>query len=104
MHTFASPLRTALQVAPDKTALVDGESTFSFRALNERCERLAAALHAMGVGKGDRVCIYLPMILELPIVMLGCARIGAIHSVVFGGFAANELADTTPTMIVVPTR
>jgi acetyl-CoA synthetase len=58
--------------------------------LREVC-RLANALKARGVEKGDRVCIYLPMIPELPIAMLACARIGAIHSVVFGGFSAESL-------------
>jgi len=48
-------------------------------------------MRSLGVKKGDRVCIYLPMILELPIAMLACARIGAIHSVVFGGFSAESL-------------
>ena len=49
-------------------------------------------LAGLGVGKGDRVIIYMPMIPEAVIAMLACARIGAVHSVVFGGFAANELA------------
>jgi acetyl-CoA synthetase len=60
--------------------------------LDEVC-RFANALKARGVGKGDRVAIYLPMIPELPVAMLACARIGAIHSVVFAGFSAQALAD-----------
>lgn len=52
----------------------------------------SAALRAKGVRKGDVVAIYLPMIIELPVVMLACARIGAIHSVVFAGFSADSLA------------
>ena len=55
--------------------------------------RFANALKSTGVKKGDRVAIYLPMILELPIAMLACARIGVIHSVVFGGFSADSLAE-----------
>ena len=65
-----------------------------------RWRRSAAVLQELGVGKGDRVIIYMPMIPEAAIAMLACARIGAIHSVVFGGFAATELAtridDATP--------
>ena len=61
-------------------------------------------LQSLGVGKGDRVIIYMPMIPEAPIAMLACARIGAVHSVVFGGFASNELAvrinDAQPKVIV----
>lgn len=49
-------------------------------------------LRGVGVGKGDAVCIYLPMIAELPVAMLACARIGAVHSVVFAGFSAESLA------------
>ena len=60
--------------------------------LREVC-RLANGLRALGIGRGDRVTIYMPMIPELPIAMLACARIGAIHSVVFGGFSADALVD-----------
>ena len=67
-------------------------------------QALAAVLRDHGVGKGDRVIIYLPMIPEAAIAMLACARLGAIHSVVFGGFAAPELAtridDAKPKLIV----
>ena len=66
--------------------------------------RFANVLKEMGVAKGDRVVIYLPMIPEAAYAMLACARIGAIHSVVFGGFAANELAtridDCAPKMVL----
>jgi len=69
--------------------------------------KFAGALRDLGVGVGDRVLIYLPMISESVVAMLACARIGAIHSVVFGGFAANELAvridDATPSVIVTAT-
>ncbi len=65
---------------------------WSFAALTERVAKVAGALRALGIGRGDRVVIYLPMVPEAAIAMLACARIGAIHSVVFGGFAARELA------------
>ena len=65
---------------------------YTFAALNRRVARVAGGLAALGVGKGDRVVVYMPMIPEAVIAMLACARIGAVHSVVFGGFAAPELA------------
>jgi len=65
----------------------------TYRELYERTCRLANALRALGVQKGDRVTIYLPMIPDAAVAMLACARIGAIHSVVFGGFAPNSIAD-----------
>jgi len=65
---------------------------FSFEALRDRVARFAGALAQLGVGKGDRVLIYMPMVPEAVIGMLATARLGAIHTVVFGGFAANELA------------
>lgn len=64
----------------------------SYTALHSRVSQLANVLKAKGINKGDRVCIYLPMIPELAISVLACARIGAIHSVVFAGFSANALA------------
>ena len=84
----------------DKTAIVfepDSPDTparnITYRELHERVCKLANALRALGVQKGDRVTIYLPMIPEAAIAMLACARIGAIHMVVFGGFAPNSIAD-----------
>jgi propionyl-CoA synthetase len=65
---------------------------FTYRQLRDEVARLAGALSAHGVRKGDRVIVYMPMVPEAVMAMLACARIGAIHSVVFGGFAANELA------------
>jgi propionyl-CoA synthetase len=65
---------------------------FSYRGLRDRTARVAGALARLGVRRGDRVVIYMPMIPEAVIAMLACARLGAIHSVVFGGFAAAELA------------
>jgi acetyl-CoA synthetase len=66
---------------------------YTYRQLYEEVCRCAHALRQLGVGKGDRVCFYMPMIPELTIGMLACARIGAIHSVVFAGFSAQALAD-----------
>ena len=84
----------------DKTAIVfepDSPDTpaqnISYRELHERVCKLANALRALGIRKGDRVTIYLPMIPEAAVAMLACARIGAIHMVVFGGFAPNSIAD-----------
>jgi len=67
--------------------------TITYRALHEQVCKLANGLTELGVGKGDRVVLYMPMIPEAAYAMLACARIGAIHSVVFGGFSANALAD-----------
>ena len=78
--------------------------TFSYAELLDRTARLAGALAALGVTKGDRVIIYMPMVPEAAIAMLATARLGAVHSVVFGGFAAAELstriADAKPKVIV----
>ena len=80
------------------------ERTYSFAQLHDEVQRAAAVLKSLGVGKGDRVLIYMPMIAEAAFAMLACARIGAIHSVVFGGFASVSLAsrieDATPKVIV----
>ncbi|SFE04456.1 propionyl-CoA synthetase [Sulfitobacter brevis] len=80
------------------------QSKITFAELQSRVANLAGALVAQGVTKGDRVLIYMPMVPEAVEAMLACARIGAIHSVVFGGFAANELAvridDCTPKAIL----
>ncbi len=65
----------------------------TYKDLHEQVQRAANVLKKHGVGRGDRVCVYLPMILELPITLLACARIGAIHSVVFGGFSPDSLRD-----------
>ena len=67
--------------------------SITYGELYEKVCQFANALKANGVKKGDRVALYLPMILELPVAMLACARIGAIHSIVFAGFSANALAD-----------
>ncbi|MFT6675366.1 MAG: propionyl-CoA synthetase [Sulfitobacter sp.] len=84
--------------------ITDTKSKITFAQLQTRVASLAGALAAQGVGKGDRVIIYMPMVPEALEAMLACARIGAVHSVVFGGFAANELAvridDCTPKAIL----
>ena len=67
--------------------------TYTYAQLLEEVCKFANVLKGLGVAKGDRVCLYMPMIPELPIAMLACARIGAPHSVVFGGFSSNALAD-----------
>ncbi|MCI0633243.1 MAG: acetate--CoA ligase [Actinobacteria bacterium] len=69
------------------------ERTITYRELLEEVSRFANALRALGVRKGDRVAVYLGMIPELPVAMLACARIGAAHSVVFGGFSSESLRD-----------
>ena len=78
--------------------------TFSYYNLQVETQVLAAILRNFGVGKGDRVVLYMPMVPEAVFAMLACARIGAVHSVVFGGFAAKELAtridDAKPKMIL----
>ena len=94
----------------DQNALVfvstetDTEKAYSFRELHTEVNRMAAILKGLGVSKGDRVLIYMPMIAEACFAMLACARIGAIHSVVFGGFASHALAsridDAQPKVIV----
>ena len=82
----------------DKTALIwEGEPgdvrRFTYRELHAEVCKAANALKAMGLGKGDLVALYMPMIPEAAIAMLACARIGAPHSVVFGGFSAEALRD-----------
>jgi propionyl-CoA synthetase len=99
-----------LKDRPDQNALIfistetDAEKAYSFRELHAEVNRCAAMMQGLGVGKGDRVLIYMPMIAEACFAILACARIGAIHSVVFGGFAAHSLAtridDAKPKLIV----
>lgn len=99
-----------LETRPDQNALIfvstetNTEKAYSFRELHAEVQRMAAIFQSLGVGQGDRVLIYMPMIAEACFAMLACARIGAIHSVVFGGFASHSLAsridDATPKLIV----
>ncbi|WP_460487179.1 propionate--CoA ligase [Curvibacter fontanus] len=94
----------------DQAALIyvstetDQERTYSFAELHAEVQRMAASLRALGVEQGDRVLIYMPMMAEAAFAMLACARIGAIHSVVFGGFASGSLAsrieDAEPKVVV----
>ncbi len=83
---------------------VDQERSYTFRELHQEVQRVAAMMQSLGVKKGDRVIIYMPMIPEAAFAILACARIGAIHSVVFGGFAAASLAaridDARPSLMI----
>ena len=87
--------------------VTDTIKKYTFSELTELTARFAGVLKSLGVEKGDRVIVYMPMIPETVITMLACARIGAIHGVVFGGFASNELAvridDAKPKVIVTAT-
>jgi propionyl-CoA synthetase len=95
---------------PDRNALiwvsteVDKEQVYNFAELQREVERMAAILMSLGVGRGDLVLVYMPMIPEAVFAMLACARIGALHSVVFGGFASGSLAsridDAQPKAVV----
>ncbi len=80
------------------------EATYTYRDLHAEVNRFAAILRELGVGRGDRVLVYMPMIAEAVFAMLACARIGAVHSVVFGGFAAASLAtridDAKPKVMI----
>jgi len=100
-HAATRPNDRALVFISTET---DQEKVYSFAELKREVERMAAIMQSLGVGKGDRVLIYMPMIAEAAFAMLACARIGAIHSVVFGGFASGSLAtridDATPKLIV----
>jgi propionyl-CoA synthetase len=93
------------QIALVHDSAVTGTMTrFTYAELKAEIVALAAVLAGLGVGKGDRVIIYMPMVAEAAIAMLACARLGAVHSVVFGGFAAKELAtridDARPRLII----
>ncbi|MFI6560724.1 propionyl-CoA synthetase [Streptomyces sp. NPDC050534] len=86
------------------SAMVPAKRSFTYRELRDEVARVAGALRALGVDKGDRVIVYMPMVPEAVMTMLACARIGAVHSVVFGGFAPKELAariqDARPKVVV----
>src|SRR3546814_3937306 len=100
LNASVNGLDRHLATRGDKTALVfepDDPNApaqhVTYRELHARVCKLGNALRNLGVVKGDRVTIYLPMIVDAAVAMLACARIGAIHSVVFGGFSANSIAD-----------
>jgi len=86
------------------SAMTGTSQTYSYAELTEVVAKLAGALAGLGVAKGDRVLVYMPMVAEAAMAMLACARLGAIHSVVFGGFAASELKtrieDAKPKVIL----
>ena len=99
-----------LQERPNQPALIaistetGTERVYSFAELHAEVQRMAAVLQSLGVKKGERVLIYMPMVAEAAFAMLACARLGALHSVVFGGFASGSLAtrieDAEPVVIV----
>lgn len=99
-----------LKTQADQPALIaistetNSEKTYSFAELHREVQRMAASMLGLGVKQGDRVLIYMPMVAEAAFAMLACARIGAVHSVVFGGFASKSLAtridDAKPVLVV----
>ena len=84
--------------------VAEAKRTLTYAQLTEQTAAFAGVLRGLGVGRGDRVVVYMPMVPEVVVAMLACARLGAVHSVVFGGFAANELAvridDAEPKVVV----
>jgi propionyl-CoA synthetase len=100
-HLAARAAQNALIYVSTETG---AEQVYSFAELHAEVNRMAACLQALGAGQGDRVLIYMPMIPEAVFAMLACARLGAIHSVVFGGFASGSLAsridDAEPVLVV----
>jgi len=110
LNASANCLDRHLATRGDQTAIIwegddpKNDRKITYRELHEQVCKFANALKSLGVKKGDRVTIYLPMIPELPVAMLACARIGAIHSIVFGGFSPDSLAgriqDCDSTLII----
>src|SRR4051812_12847625 len=110
LNTCANALDRHLDTRGDQAALIYDSPvtgtvrTYTYRELHDLTARFAGVLRGLGVDKGDRVVISLPMVPEAVIAMLACARLGAVHSVVFGGFAAHELAaridDARPAVVV----
>ena len=99
LNASANCLDRHLQARPDQVAIIwEGDDpgaskSVTYRELHEQVCRCANAMKGLGIGKGDRVTIYLPMVIEAAVAMLACARIGAIHAVVFGGFSPDSLAN-----------
>jgi acetyl-CoA synthetase len=100
MNITENCLDRHLETRGDKVALLwepnepgEASKSYTYKALHAAVCEFANGLRANGIGKGDRVCIYMPMVPELAIAVLACARVGAIHSVVFAGFSAMSLAD-----------
>jgi acetyl-CoA synthetase len=99
LNASASCLDRHLKQRGNQVAIIwegddpNSQKTITYRALHEQVCRLANAMKTLGVDRGDRVTIYLPMVIEAAVAMLACARIGAIHSVVFGGFSPDSLAN-----------
>jgi propionyl-CoA synthetase len=110
LNTCANALDRHIAERGDQAALIydspvtGTQRTYTYRELRDATTQFAGALRQLGVGKGDLVVIYMPMVPEAVIAMLACARLGAVHSVVFGGFAAHELAaridDAQPVVVV----
>lgn len=110
LNTCANALDRHVPERGEQTALIydspvtGTKATYSYRELRDATAAFAGALRGLGVNKGDLVVIYMPMVPEAVIAMLACARLGAVHSVVFGGFAAHELAtridDARPVVVV----
>ncbi|KAA5604750.1 acetate--CoA ligase [Roseospira marina] len=110
LNVAANCIDRHLETRGDQTAIIwegddpSKDATITYRELYERVGRLGNAMRDMGVKKGDRVCIYMPMIPEAAVAMLACARIGAVHSVVFGGFSpdslANRIQDSECVMVI----
>ncbi|RAM65056.1 propionyl-CoA synthetase [Herbaspirillum rubrisubalbicans] len=100
-HLAERPTQAALIAISTET---NSERVYDFAELHREVQAMAATMLALGVQRGDRVLIYMPMVAEAVFAMLACARIGAVHSVVFGGFASNSLAsridDAQPRLIV----
>src|SRR5579875_354529 len=110
LNASAACLDAHLKLHGDRTAIIwEGDDPtqqrrVTYRELHEEVCRLANALKTLGVKKGDRVTIYLPMVVEAAVAMLACARVGAIHAVVFGGFSpdslANRIQDCDSTVLI----
>ena len=110
INASATCLDRHLQDRPDQVAIIwegddpNAHKSVTYRELHEQVCRFANALKSLGAKKGDRITIYLPMVIEAAVAMLACARIGAIHSIVFGGFSpdslANRIQDCDSTLLI----